>query len=516
MKTKPRSFFGFFFRRWAVSLVISAVVALIAIFVYKEFFVMIRELEENTRISDTVSTINMLDGDISVHTYNRVHSDMCFLVYGGKAEQWGVDTALVLEDKNGSIIATSERWAFATYYDKEAGIMTTYECGDDSLVALAEKYSEAEFIVIEPDEIYVRDGIFFAGNVTIKCYESGEVVYTETTDLTPDDITGYTCISERIDCYVSGTASDSEVLKWLTETVSMGDTDEFHELNEYLPNGAVRYASQYQLKIGGEYYTLYALRKIDFFGANGRGVALFCVVMLAVSMIGAGIAAMISYSRYRINFINEQYRRNITDTMAHDLKSPLAAISGYAENLKDNIQTEKREHYAAAILDNVEYMNGIISNVLELSRYESGRVVLKREQFDAVALSKELFGKYELMCGERNILGEISGECEIFADKQLMERLLDNLWSNAVKYSEAGTVIKLHGDKKSIRMENISSKEVVFSSNLADPFIKGDPARSGKTGSGLGLVIARNIADLHGYLLELFYEDGRFIVKISL
>jgi signal transduction histidine kinase len=97
-----------------------------------------------------------------------------------------------------------------------------------------------------------------------------------------------------------------------------------------------------------------------------------------------------------------------------------------------------------------------------------------------------------------------------------MERLLDNLWSNAVKYSEAGTVIKLHGDKKEIRMENISSKEVVFSSNLADPFIKGDPVRSGKTGSGLGLIIARNIAELHGYLLELFYEDGRFIVKISL
>ena len=91
------------------------------------------------------------------------------------------------------------------------------------------------------------------------------------------------------------------------------------------------------------------------------------------------------------------------NSMAHDLKTPLAAMTGYAENLIDNIRTDKQEHYAKAIKDNVEYMNGLIKNVLLLSKSEAESITLDKKSVDLVNLAENQWEKYIPMAEDRDI-----------------------------------------------------------------------------------------------------------------
>lgn len=93
------------------------------------------------------------------------------------------------------------------------------------------------------------------------------------------------------------------------------------------------------------------------------------LVFLAVFLAVGGFRYMKAKSAYDMKC----YRIETTNAMAHDLKTPLTAISGYAENLLSQVQVDKREYYAKAILSNIEYMDQMIHDILELSKSEDGR-----------------------------------------------------------------------------------------------------------------------------------------------
>lgn len=518
MNAGPKKFWRFFIKRWIISLIALAVIGLAAARFYYEFITATKYYEETIRYNAAAAELRSLEdtGGLSDDTSleNIAGYILCRTGDSHMLNQWGVETALILRDNKGKIIATSEETAFATYYDKEAGITPLYVCEDSSVLDLARKYyDKADFTLLELEDIYVKDGKFLPGRISVRLLEHGDTKSVEAIDLTPSDVEGYTHYTDGIDCYILGTRPESGLMDELTEAIGQ----HFYGLDTtYLPNGAIRYTQYDTPEINGEPYFLYGLRMHDFYAVYGTNYTIFYIVLFALSIVIALLTAAFSYFRYRMRFNNEQYRRTMTDTMAHDLKSPLTALSGYAENLKENLNTDKREHYAAAILDNVRYMNGIIEDVLELSKLESKSMVMRREELDPVSLARELYGRYELQTAEKGITADFGGGCTISADRQLMTRAIENLLSNAVRYTENGGRLTVTADRGSFTMSNDTSEEhSVSAKRLAEPFVKGDSARSDKQGSGLGLSIAKNILDMHGYKMSISSENGSFNVKIT-
>lgn len=256
------------------------------------------------------------------------------------------------------------------------------------------------------------------------------------------------------------------------------------------------------------YYDLWETYKTIF--------TIIAVALLAFDAVLALILAKLTYAQIKAQYRMEDYRKNLMNTMAHDLKSPLMSISGYAENLENNMAPGKQEHYAKAIQDNVKYMNQVIESVLELSKIEKSGIVLKKESIKLKLLLEEAQQKYNLQMKEKNLTIEIEGEISVKADKNLMLQVLDNLLGNAVKYATPGSAVKVVLGSGKMQMSNPCSEDLSSVVNtLCEPFVVGNESRSGKQGSGLGLAIVKNICELHGYRLQVEYRDGCFTVRIT-
>lgn len=197
-------------------------------------------------------------------------------------------------------------------------------------------------------------------------------------------------------------------------------------------------------------------------------------------------------------------QRDYTNALAHDLKTPLMAISGYAENLQSNVNPEKQEHYYEAIQSNVHYMNRLITDMLNLAGLQRAEETLSRENVDMRSMTEQAASYYEQELSEKKQQLKIVGSGYMNADSLLLERAIRNLIENAVKYSPVGEAIQIQLEDNSFRITNTGVTlpkekwEEVF-----QPFVKGDPARERDSGIGLGLAIVRDIAQLHGFQCRL-------------
>ena len=265
-----------------------------------------------------------------------------------------------------------------------------------------------------------------------------------------------------------------------------------------------------------ENYTLRSVCHLDIADYTLVPFTIFIVAFIAISCLICFISTKITYAHLKAQYDMEDYRKTLMNTMAHDLKSPLMSISGYAENLKESVHSEKREHYAAAIMDNVEHMNHIISDILTLSKTEDCNIVLNKTELNAETLIHECLKKYELQMSNRNLSASVNGSLTLSADKTLFTEALDNLIGNAVKYADSDSEIAFTLDKKSIGISNRCGAEIDDTDELLKPFVTGDKNRSNKGGNGLGLAIAKNIMDLHKFKMNVKYEDKKFKVIIKL
>lgn len=225
------------------------------------------------------------------------------------------------------------------------------------------------------------------------------------------------------------------------------------------------------------------------------------------------------YRSYRERIQAEEYYRNTSNALAHDLKTPLMAISGYAEIMQENAYPEKRNYYAEGILKNVAVMNAIIENVLELARLENPRMIPAKEDTDLWELAEAVLEQFqvEIRSKELNVLlkGQ-AREAVVNADKALMKRALENLIGNAVRYTPEENEIIITLNMKCLEIKNTG---VMISEDklphVWEPFVKGENARTGTGGTGIGLTIVKEIMDLHGFDCEIRNGDNCVIAAID-
>ncbi len=204
----------------------------------------------------------------------------------------------------------------------------------------------------------------------------------------------------------------------------------------------------------------------------------------------------------------------MTDHLAHDIKTPLMAISGYAENILDGtLNEEEKTEYLNSIIQNVSFTDDLISNTLYLNHIND-REKLKKEPIQINKMVNEILNKYTLLLDEKKIKYSVDGDSEIKADSISMQTIIENLISNAVKYTPDNGNIKIEINKKKIAVKN-SVERKVSTKDLKMPFVRGDQARSNVEGHGLGLSLADNNAKLLGYTLSLFCSEKDFRAEIK-
>lgn len=239
-------------------------------------------------------------------------------------------------------------------------------------------------------------------------------------------------------------------------------------------------------------------------------------ITVIVSLLISLLLTRVKYAELSAHYAVEDYRRDMTNKLAHDLKTPLMVISGYAENLENDIATEKRAHYAASIMENVKSMDSIIANVLELSKLEDGSFKTAVTDFDAAALARDIAANYDGELEKSGLKLTVSGSAQFTADKSLMASVLDNLIGNAVKYADKSSSIAVECTNGEIRITNdCAEADKLDVKALAEPFVKGDNSRSGKNGSGLGLSIAMEAARRAGLALELTAANKKFSAVVK-
>ena len=200
-----------------------------------------------------------------------------------------------------------------------------------------------------------------------------------------------------------------------------------------------------------------------------------------------------------------QRERDLTNAVAHELKTPLALVRSYAEGLSEDIAPEKREEYLSVIVEESDRMAALVGSLLDLSRLESGRARFQPVPVELDQVVRDVLRPLERPARKKGItLSPTLEPCTLSGDREQLTRLVGNLASNALRHCAPGGEVRflLRVEKGSalLRVENDGDPippEVL--PRLFEPFYKADPARTRtQGGTGLGLALVREITALHG------------------
>lgn len=203
----------------------------------------------------------------------------------------------------------------------------------------------------------------------------------------------------------------------------------------------------------------------------------------------------------------ETVRRDFVANASHEIKTPLTAIRGFAETLLSNdLPPRDAKSYLEIILRHSERLSRLVEDLLELSRLESGKVVLEPEDVDVGALAAKLCRELEPRLRERSISVRIraDGAPRAFADARAVEQILQNLLENAVKYSDPGRDIEVRAvpDGSDVRVE-VADQGIGIPeadrTRIFERFYRVDRARArDQGGTGLGLSIVKHLVQASG------------------
>lgn len=248
-----------------------------------------------------------------------------------------------------------------------------------------------------------------------------------------------------------------------------------------------------------EFWTAFAW-EVNFWEKSATTLIFVWLSCLIAFLMVAFILSTQTYQTYKKREELEQLRQETTYALAHDLKTPLSIISGYAQNLLENVHTEKRDHYAGGIQTNVNRMDKIIREMLELSRLESDLRPAKLEDVSLAEVGREILRRYEQVCAEQSINTYLEGDAPLKADQTLIARVLDNFFVNALHNTRSGGTIGIRITVDSLEIYNSGSQIPVDKlKDIWQPYIKADASRGNTKGTGLGLAIAGRILELYGF-----------------
>jgi signal transduction histidine kinase len=205
----------------------------------------------------------------------------------------------------------------------------------------------------------------------------------------------------------------------------------------------------------------------------------------------------------------EKMRSSFLANVSHDLRTPMTTIAGFIDGITSGaIPPEKHDYYLGIISSEVHRLSRLVSELLDISRLESGERKFNFICFDIAEMARIILISFEQRISEKNL--DVVFETDedsmfAYADKDAIHQVLYNLMHNAIKFSKEGGKLAIRiaiSPNKKLRVsvydegQGIPKEELPF---IFDRFYKTDKSRGlDKSGVGLGLYICKTIIDAHG------------------
>jgi signal transduction histidine kinase len=206
----------------------------------------------------------------------------------------------------------------------------------------------------------------------------------------------------------------------------------------------------------------------------------------------------------------DQLRRELVSNVSHDLRTPLATMLGYVETLlikNEELSVDKRREYLEITRKHTQRLGELIGDLFELSKLDAASIHPSLEAFSLAELLHDTVHEFGLDAEKRNVTLTIEGPDEpstVYADIGLVQRVLENLIRNALKFTPGGGKISIRLDKKpgavgvAIQDTGCGIPEQDLE-HVFDRFYRAENAgQESYDSTGLGLAIVRRILDLHG------------------
>lgn len=213
---------------------------------------------------------------------------------------------------------------------------------------------------------------------------------------------------------------------------------------------------------------------------------------------------------------NEAFRKEFLQNLSHELKTPIFAIQGYVDTLRNGAlyNSAVNEKFLQSTSRNVDRLVSLLDDLDEISKLESGEQKLNMQEFIIQDLIKEVFDTLTITTAEKNIKFLIKKGCDfpltVYGDKEKIRQVLINFVENAVKYGRQNGAIEAsvyNVDGKNVLIEISDDGAGIAEEHLPrifERFYRTDLARTRKVGgSGLGLSICKHIIEAHNQTIHV-------------
>ena len=218
----------------------------------------------------------------------------------------------------------------------------------------------------------------------------------------------------------------------------------------------------------------------------------------------------------------ERARRDFIVTASHELRTPLSSLGGFVELLRDEeLDTATRRRFLATMADQVERLQRLAVDLLDLSRIDSGDLELAPESSDLSELVTSVAREFEAVASERGHRLElrVNPSVQAFCDPDRAAQIVRVLIDNALRHTPKGTRVRVScGRRRSdgrpyVRViDNGPGIPEELRARIFEPFVRGNES----PGAGLGLAIARQLAERMGGSLSVRSSGGETCLELTL
>lgn len=201
----------------------------------------------------------------------------------------------------------------------------------------------------------------------------------------------------------------------------------------------------------------------------------------------------------------ETLKDDFIGNVSHEIKTPLAIIQNYATILQsDTLTQEEKKEYSQTIIEASQKLSTLITNILKLNKLENQEIISSANWYDLSEQLRECAVSFEELWEKKNITFwvDIEDECLVYYDKQMMEIIWNNLFSNAIKYTpQNGSIRITEKSEEGIITITVADSGCGIDSRTAkhifEKFYQGDTSHA-QEGNGLGLAMVKRIITLVG------------------